>query len=130
MFSKADVWKDLFPTFDEFVEFIQWTDVDFHHEDVDIPIDVYVTTVRNIIHHCSSYKNTKYLIDDMDYVGRLESLQDDLCQIAERVGVQVFEVPHLNKSKSCGYRDYYSKRSRSLVQKLYQDDLDRFKYVF
>ena len=131
MFKSSLQWKDLFSNFDDFIRFIQWTNVHEHEVDQEYLIDDFVKRVEDIIHHCSSFHNPKYMIDQMDYIGRLETLEDDLEQIAEILMIPPISVKHLNKhSRNYNYRDYYSSTSKQLVSNIYKKDIERFEYLF
>ena len=131
MFMRSSTWRQLFPTFKDFVEFLRWSDVGGHLVDEEIPIGEYVTTVGNIIHHCSSYHNPKYLLDQMDYIGRLETFDDDLGKIAQMLEIDLRVVHHMNKSSEAyDYRAYYSGATKKIVREIYQLDIERFGYSF
>ncbi|MEO1051062.1 MAG: sulfotransferase family 2 domain-containing protein [Bacteroidota bacterium] len=131
MFKSSVRWEPLFPTFDDFVDFIQWTDVHEHEVKNEISIDDFMKRTEYIVHHCSSFHNPKYMIDQMDYVGRIETLNEDLKKIAEMLNIAPIQVNHLNKrGQAYNYRDYYSTNSKNLVGKIYQRDIERFKYQF
>ncbi len=131
MFMTSMTWRYLFPTFKDFVDFLRWTNVHDHHVEKQIPTNEYTRTIGNLIHHCSSYHNPKYMIDQMDYIGRLETLDIDLKKIAKMLEINHFTVPHINKlGKAYDYRDYYSQFTREIINKLYQEDIDLFGYQF
>lgn len=65
----------------------------------------------------------------VDYVIKLESLYSDL---QKNDMLKRLEIPHVNKSESSNvlYRDIYSTISKDFIGKLYQEDIDTFKYSF
>ena len=131
MFKKRDCWDQLFPTFEDFVEFLRWTNVHDHNVEEEVPINRYMKTIGNITHHCSSFQNQKYLIDQMDYIGRLESFEDDLGKIAQMINIESFNVHHLNKSNRISdYRKYYTARSKEIISHIYRADIEQFDYLF
>ena len=131
MFHASYIWKDCFPTFDHFVEFIQWTNIHSHKVEKEISISKFMNSMEDIIHHCSSYHNPKYMLDQMDYIGRVETIGDDLKKLAEILKIEPIKVKHLNKHKNdYDYRQYYSTSSKDLISKLYQKDIERFEYSF
>ncbi|BAO76186.1 sulfotransferase family 2 domain-containing protein [Winogradskyella sp. PG-2] len=127
---KGKQWSNVFNNFSEFVEFIQWCDVDNHNIPKFIPTNTYVKLVDNIIHHCSSFHNPKYRINDMDYIGKLENLNESLNYIAPYFDVEEINLPQLNATKKDTYRTYYTDRTRSIIEEKYKADIERFDYEF
>ena len=79
----------------------------------------------------------------MDFVGRFEALAKDFVVACGHLNIPNAELPHVNNSKKSGlgftdwfrrrtlpYRDMYDSRSRALVAKMYEIDVDAFKYQF
>jgi hypothetical protein len=66
----------------------------------------------------------------VDYVGHLETLDDDLDRICERVGIPPISLPHANRSAHKDYRSYYTDETRELVAQAYRPDIERFGYTF
>jgi len=66
----------------------------------------------------------------MDYVGRFETLNEDFLVIRERIGRDAVILPHINKSNHRPYWEYYDTRTRDLVSRAYEEDLERFGYAF
>jgi Sulfotransferase family len=79
-----------------------------------------------------------YTLEDaiaVDYVGRYESLEQDLKTALERVGVQRrLEIPRTNVTPDrvgeLGYRDFFNARTRSLVADWYAREIELFDYRF
>ena len=65
-----------------------------------------------------------------DFVGKFECLQKDFSVVCEKINFPVRELPHLLKSDHGKYREYYSKKTISIVQQRYVKDLDIFQYDF
>lgn len=74
-----------------------------------------------------------FILDDdgqqiVDFVGRFETLQQDFQTVCEKIGVTA-ELPFLNASKrKQDWRDYYTDETRSLVEELFDADIQRFGY--
>jgi hypothetical protein len=79
----------------------------------------------------------------VDFVGRFEALAQDFAAVCERMGIADTQLPHINHSRKSAsglmrwfrrrhlsYREMYDTRSRQLVAKLYEADVDAFKYQF
>ena len=65
----------------------------------------------------------------VDELGRYENLPEDFARIANQLGLPD-TLPHENRGSHGPYREYYTRESRLLVTRLYQEDLDRFGYQF
>jgi hypothetical protein len=66
----------------------------------------------------------------VDYVGKFESIEDDFKEVCKRVGVSA-TLPHINRTigrKS--YHEYYSPKSKELVDKHFKEDIEMFGYSF
>ena len=71
----------------------------------------------------------------VDFVGRYESLEDDLNKVLKQIGVKRrLEVPHTNvtpnKDESRGYRTLYTDRTRAIVETWYQPEIALLGYGF
>ncbi|MFZ4598877.1 MAG: sulfotransferase family 2 domain-containing protein [Terrimicrobiaceae bacterium] len=65
----------------------------------------------------------------VDFVGRVENVRDDFSEICRRIGVKV-DLEHRNKSDHAPYRDCYTEETRSIVARIYTEDIERFGYSF
>lgn len=79
----------------------------------------------------------------VDFVGRFEMLAQDFAAACEHMGISGARLPHVNQSltsrpgpkgwlrrRPLPYRDMYDDRSRALVRKLYERDVEAFSYQF
>ncbi|MEN8805742.1 MAG: sulfotransferase family 2 domain-containing protein [Wenyingzhuangia sp.] len=66
----------------------------------------------------------------MDFVGRMENLQEDFDFICEDIGIPRQELPHVNKSSHKQYTEYYDDETIDVISKVYKDDIERFNYKF
>lgn len=86
---------------------------------------------QRVAAHCSfqfpkAYYNGRIFVD---FVAKLENLDEDWDQIAPHIGVE--KLPHANKStRNKDYRVYYNDRTRSIVSEVYKEDIERFEYSF
>ena len=76
-----------------------------------------------------------YIADDegeilVDFIGRYESLEQDLAYISDRLRTQALELPRMNASKRGDYRAYYSDALKDKAEQRYQEDLEAFDYSF
>lgn len=79
---------------------------------------------------------SRWLIDadgtlGVDLLGRVEDLADFTSRVSERLGIALEPPPHENRSeRATHYRDYYDRETRTAVERLFAEDLDRFGYAF
>ncbi len=66
----------------------------------------------------------------IDFIGRYESLQSDFQIVCDKLSLGDIVLPHERKSKRKPYQSYFNAKSKLVVSKLYEEDLDTFKYVF
>jgi chondroitin 4-sulfotransferase 11 len=65
-----------------------------------------------------------------DFVGRFENLVEDFRHVAERIGDPVLKLPHIHRSGSNSYREYYDRELESRVRERYIRDIELFGYSF
>jgi hypothetical protein len=66
----------------------------------------------------------------VDYVGRFESLENDLKIICEKIGIESIKIFHKNKSNHKDYKSYYNNRTIELVGTHHDEDIKMFGYNF
>ena len=66
----------------------------------------------------------------VDYIGRFENIKNDWKFICREILKENIELSHLNGSIRKDYREYYDQEMREFVYKLWEKDLDTFKYIF
>lgn len=66
----------------------------------------------------------------VDYVGRFENLAHDFREVTRQLGLPDTALEHRNKTSHAPYTDYYSERTRSLIERAYHRDIAQFGYVF
>lgn len=66
----------------------------------------------------------------MDFVGRFETLEEDMQQILARLRRSATALPHQRPSQRGHYREAYSARMRRIVERAYARDLALFGYDF
>lgn len=115
----ADANIDKFNSFDEFV--IEWlTPGNISKALHFIPQHEFLTIARG-------GENS------MDFVGKLETIESDFQHIKNQLDIDC-NLQHHNKSKStkpkAHYRNFYTQKSRDIVARVYQKDIDTFNYTF
>jgi len=106
------------PTFEDFLELI---DRGFYDK-----IGIY--NVRGMSQANPQVEWTRNI--KLDYVGRMEELEDTMKEIGRLLGKDLPAVPWLNKGTGAKDKaeDVYDKRTRYLVDKIYEEDFDTFGY--
>ena len=91
-------------------------------------LDDYLDKFANGAHHrtIADYLN-EYPID---FIGRLESFQDDFNLVCDKIGIERQELPYTNKTKHKHYTEYYDDEIRDIVAKKYAKDIEYFGYKF
>ena len=65
------------------------------------------------------------------FVSTVESFDADMATLAERAGLSVLSLGHLNRTqRDVGYPAHYDDRTAELVAEMYRDDIARFGYQF
>ena len=64
-----------------------------------------------------------------DFVGRLESMQEDWARLME-MGKLTDSIGHWNKSRHGHYSEFYNERLKNMVADRYRDDIETFGYEF
>jgi chondroitin 4-sulfotransferase 11 len=80
------------------------------------------------------YTQKKYISIDnqiaVDYVGKVENLQNDFNIICERLGIEHRILPHIRKTNHKHYSEYYSEENRKKVAEVFREDIETFSYKF
>ncbi len=65
---------------------------------------------------------------DIDYIGRVETIEDDLRRILATLNLPDTNVPHLNTSSNRDFREFFCKETEQIVDKIYDVDFTTFGY--
>jgi hypothetical protein len=76
-----------------------------------------------------STQQTRWLNDDIDQLIRYENLQEEIKTIPN-IDLKVVKRIHQTKNSDIDYRDMYDDESKALVDHMYKNDIDTFKYTF
>ena len=66
----------------------------------------------------------------LDFVGRFETLVDDVNAVCDRLGIALLAMPHLNRSRADDYADVYDESLRRFVEQAWRRDIELFDYRF
>ncbi len=72
------------------------------------------------------------LDEELDFIGKFESLNDDFEKIADILSLKERTLEHtniLNRTNST-YQSYYSEVTKELVGNIYQRDIERYEYEY
>lgn len=66
----------------------------------------------------------------VNYIGRVETIDDDLKFLEKKLDLDPIILPKINKSKRSNYQDYYNNRTKDLVYQHFKKDIETFEYSF
>ena len=65
-----------------------------------------------------------------DYIGKIDTLQEDLDKICQDIGIERVKLLHQNSSPHRHYSEYYDDETRDIVAKIFAKDIEYFGWVF
>lgn len=79
-------------------------------------------------HHWICGNNYKDLINLCNYVGKFETIDDDLKELSKIIPLKSIELPERNKSEHSQYEDYYTTETKKIIYNNYIEDFKLFGY--
>ncbi len=103
-------------TFDQFVDWIQYSSATCVHSSPHrYQLDWFVDPNGNLL---------------ADFIGKFERLDEDWAFVAQKLGVNE-KLPHRRANpRARHYTEYYNSRTRDVIAKKFNVDIDRFGYEF
>jgi chondroitin 4-sulfotransferase 11 len=79
---------------------------------------------------CTTGPAAKTAFNQVDYVGRFESLAADWAEVRGRLGIPPAPLAHDNRTEHRPYRELYDDVTREIVAERFARDVERFGYEF
>jgi len=105
--------------------------------------DVYMTPTFSTMPNNLNESNINYLTlnqynwvyDDkdklmVDFIGKMENFEDIIKNVNLSTGLNLPVPPKRNTSYHVPYTQFYNDKTKKIVSKLYEKDIDTFKYTF
>ena len=69
---------------------------------------------------------------EVNEILRFENLSKDFSDMIKNNSIKDISshLPHINKTNRTNYRDYFSKRTEKIIESVFEEDCDVFKYTF
>lgn len=71
-----------------------------------------------------------YINPGVDFVGKVENIQEDFDIVCDRIGMNRVKVPHMNGTNHKHYTEYYDDQSRDHISQSCKEDIEKFNYEF
>ena len=88
------------------------------------------TIAEKIRHHTIPQTHPFNCLQEADFIGRFENLQEDWEKVCQDIGIEPISLPRWNVSKHGNYETYYDDKCRKIAEKYYERDLELLGYRF
>ncbi len=87
------------------------------------------------VRYSFTYNQLDYVTDEngeflVDFIGRLESFDEDLRKACGKMGIELETVPHKNRSNHTHYSEMYTPEIEQIVRDRFKRDIEYFGYEF
>ena len=65
-----------------------------------------------------------------DYIGKIDTLQEDLNHVCDSIGIDPVQLIHKNASPHKHYSSYYDDETKDIVAKIFAKDIKHFGWIF
>lgn len=67
-----------------------------------------------------------------NFILRFENIKNDFKEMLDLCEIKHInpDIPHENASKRSDYKDYYNSNTKKIVEKIFEKDIDTFKYTY
>jgi len=77
-----------------------------------------------------NHRDAMWWLDGCDFIGRVETLQDDFAIVCDKIGIHRRTVKTLNQSRHGDYRKYHTTKTIEHVAKEHAETIEKFGYSF
>jgi len=82
-----------------------------------------------IRHHTIPQTHPYNCLDEADFVGRFENLQEDFDEVVRTLGLESRKLPYFHTtSRDSHYMDYYCDETLQIARDYYREDFDKLGY--
>ncbi|KPA18984.1 Carbohydrate sulfotransferase, 8-13 [Candidatus Magnetomorum sp. HK-1] len=95
--------------------------------------DFLINGTKGLAQRCS-YNQVDFITNNdgeiiLDFIGRFENYNNDIKKISSQLGVEL-DVLNFNKSEHEHYRNYYTEKTKKIVEDRFMNDIKCFNYHF
>ena len=71
-----------------------------------------------------------FLDDEIEYIGRFETIQHDYFSIRSRLNLPIKSLPKTNSTQNRNYKELYTEKTKHIVYNIYKEDIKKYNYEF